>query len=391
MPSASKTWIAVAAMFALNGGLFGTWASRIPTVVERHALDGGQLGLLLLTLAAGAIASFPLAGRASDTFGAARATLIIALAYTIALILIACAPNVWLIGAALCLFGAGHGGMDVTMNSWAGEAERHIAKPVMSTFHAMWSLGAGAGAMGGYLATSFELGLLAHFALVGIVFWVLTTWLAAIGWPSDTRKPVKGAKRFPLPHGALFWIGLVAMCAALGEGAIADWSALFLVSVTSATQAQGALGYAVFSAAMVVMRLLGTSVIMRLGEVNVARLAGCSAVAGVLLAVIPASFVATLAGFVLLGLGYALIMPLAFSRAANDPDTPPGVAIASVATLGYGGILIGPPLIGFTAHFITLHYAFALLGVLALVIVAKASALGRPESHVAPAAERSRQ
>lgn len=379
MPSVSKTWVAVAAMFALNGGLFGTWASRIPTVVERHALDGGQLGLLLLVLAGGAIVSFPLAGRASDTFGAARTTLVLAAACALALVVVALAPGIWLTGAALCLFGASQGGMDVTMNSWAGEAERHIARPVMSTFHAMWSLGAGLGAIGGYLATTLGLGLLAHFALAGLVFWALATWLAAIGWPSETRTPVPGARRFPLPHGALFWIGLVAMCAALGEGAIADWSALFLVDVTSATQAQGTLGYAIFSAAMVTMRLLGAGVITRFGEVRVARVAGCSAAIGVLLVVVPANFLAALAGFVLLGLGYALIMPLAFSRAANDPQTPPGVAIASVATLGYGGVLVGPPLIGFTAHLITLHYAFALLGVLALVIVFYASVL-KPES-----------
>lgn len=376
MPGTKKSWFAVAAMFALNGGLFGTWASRIPTVAEHHALNGGQLGMLLLTLAVGAIVSFPLAGRASDTFGAARATLAIGGFYTIALVLIACAPNVWLIGAALCLFGAGHGAMDVTMNSWAGEAERYIGKPVMSSFHAMWSFGAGIGALGGYVATSLGLGIVTHFMVVGVAFWALTTWLANIGWRSEVRAPAPGAKRFPLPHGALFWIGLVAMCSALGEGAMADWSALFLVSVTDATQAQGALGYAVFSAAMVVMRLVGGVAISRLGEVLVARCAGGLAVAGVALAVVPAHFGAALAGFLLLGLGYAMIMPLAFSRAANDPKTPPGVAIASVATLGYGGILIGPPLIGFTAHFITLHYAFALLGILALFIVIKAPAMG---------------
>ncbi|WP_110668777.1 MFS transporter [Salinicola halophilus] len=377
-------------MFALNGGLFGTWASRIPSVTARHDLGGGELGLLLLMLAVGAIVSFPLAGRAADRFGAARATLAIGVGYAVALPLIALSPNVWLLAVALCLFGAGHGAMDVTMNSWAGEAERYIQRPVMSSFHAMWSLGAGVGALGGFAATSLEQGLVTHFLVVGATLWGAASWLGHIGWRSETRDRTPGGRRFPLPHGPLFWIGLVAMCSALGEGAIADWSALFLVSVTQASEAQAALGYAVFSVAMVAMRLVGGVAISRLGAVRVARLAGCLAFAGVLLAVLSGHFSAALAGFALLGLGYAMIMPLAFSRAANDPETPPGVAIASVATLGYGGILIGPPLIGFTAHFITLHYAFALLGVLALVIVAKASALAPPGS-AAGADERSRR
>ncbi|MDN3558672.1 MFS transporter [Vreelandella neptunia] len=377
MPSPRRVWLAVAAMFFLNGGLFGTWASRIPTVAEHHNLDGGWLGLLLLVLASGALISFPLAGRASDTFGAARATLAIAVAYTLALVMIACAFNLWLTAAALFLFGAGHGAMDVTMNSWAGEAERFIAKPVMSSFHAMWSLGAGVGAAAGYMAVSLDLSLLTHFSLIGITMYVSTILLGSIGWQSETRPRAAGAKRFPLPHGVLLWVGIIALCASLGEGAIADWSALFLVTVTSATTAQGAIGYAVFSLAMVIMRLIGGGVISRLGPATAARFAGCSAALGVLLAVLPANFMAALLGFFFLGIGYALIMPLAFSRAANDPDTPPGVAIASVATLGYGGMLLGPPLIGFTAHFVTLHYAFGILGLLALFIVFIAPSLER--------------
>lgn len=379
MPSPRRAWLAVAAMFFLNGGLFGTWASRIPTVASQHDLDGGWLGLLLLVLASGALVSFPLAGRASDTFGAARTTLAIAVAYALALVLIACAPNLWTTAAALFLFGAGHGAMDVTMNSWAGEAERFIEKPVMSSFHAMWSLGAGVGAAAGYLAVRLDLSLLAHFALIAIAIamFAATIWLANVGWQSETRPRPAGAKRFPLPHGVLLWVGIIALCASLGEGAIADWSALFLVTVTSATTAQGALGYAVFSVAMVLMRLIGVGVISRLGPAAAARFAGCSASIGVLLAVLPANFTAALLGFFFLGIGYALIMPLAFSRAANDPDTPPGVAIASVATLGYGGMLLGPPLIGFTANLVTLHYAFGVLGLLALFIVFTASSLER--------------
>lgn len=377
MPSARKTWLAVAAAFVLNGGLFGAWASRIPSVVQHNDIDGGQLGLLLLLLALGAIVSFPLAGRASDTFGAARTTLAIAAFYALALILIALAPNLWLLAPALFLFGGAHGSMDVAMNSWAGEAERYIGRRVMSSLHAMWSLGAGLGAAAGYLAVKLDLSLIVHFTVFAVLLYAVTSRFAHIGWQSETRPRTPGGSLFPLPKGPLLWVGIIAMCASIGEGAMADWSALFLVSVTAASEAQAALGYTVFSIAMVIMRLVGDRVISILGPTQAARLAGSSALAGVLLAVLFANLYTALAGFVLLGVGYALIMPLAITRAANDPQTPPGVAIASVATLGYGAMLFGPPAIGFTAHFITLHYAFCLLGILACFIILCAPALDR--------------
>ncbi|NRB55756.1 MAG: MFS transporter [Salinicola sp.] len=377
MPSARRIWLAVAAAFILNGGLFGAWASRIPTVVQQNGIDGGQLGLLLLLLALGAIVSFPLAGRASDAFGAARTTLAIAIFYTLALILIALAPGLWLLAPALFLFGGAHGAMDVAMNSWAGEAERYIGRRVMSSLHAMWSLGAGLGAAAGYLAVKLELGLAVHFTVFALSLYAITSWVAHIRWQSETRPRASGGSLFPLPRGGLLWVGIIAMCASIGEGAMADWSALFLVAVTSASEAQAALGYTVFSVAMVIMRLMGDRLISAFGPRKAARFAGSSALAGVLLAVLFANLYTALAGFVLLGVGYALIMPLAITRAANDPETSPGVAIASVATLGYGAMLVGPPAIGFTAHFITLHYAFCLLGILACFIVICAPALER--------------
>ncbi|WP_251977434.1 MFS transporter [Salinicola avicenniae] len=377
MPSSRRAWIAVAAAFLLNGGLFGAWASRIPTVVKQNAIDGGQLGLLLLLLALGALTSFPLAGRASDAFGAARTTLAIAVIYALALIAIALAPNLWLLAAALFLFGGSHGAMDVAMNSWAGEAERYIGRRVMSSLHAMWSLGAGLGAAVGYLAVKLDWGLIVHFSLFATLLYLCTVRLAAIGWRSETRQRRRGGSLVPLPRGSLLWVGMIAMCSSIGEGAMADWGALFLVSVTAATEAQAALGYTVFSVAMVAVRLVGDRLTAALGPTWAARLAGLSAFVGIAVSVTFAEFYLALVGFALIGVGYALIMPLVITRAANDPVTPPGEAIAGVSTFGYGAMLLGPPLIGFAAHLITLHYAFCLLGALALGIVAFAPALER--------------
>ncbi|MEL6452964.1 MAG: MFS transporter [Pseudomonadota bacterium] len=371
-------WRAVSAMFALNGALYGIWAARIPAVAERHALDKGDLGLLLLMLAGGAIAAFPLAGRFADKIGAAPLTLRIAVAYTLALMLTGVAPTPVLLGVALFLFGATHGAMDVAMNTWAGEAERHIGRPVMSSFHAMFSLGAGLGAASGYVAELLSIGVALHFAVASACVAVGALMLARIGWVSPKQAGLEATPLFPLPKGPLVAVGLIAFCASMGEGAMVDWSALLMIERTGTTAANAALGYSVFSVMMVITRLLGDQVTRHFGPVQTARLAGVFATLGAVLAVGAPGFAGILTGFALMGVGYAVIMPLAFSRAASDPHLPPGTAIASVATLGYGGLLLGPPLIGFVAHATTLQTGFGILALLAALIVVLAFAVRRP-------------
>lgn len=369
-------WRAVAAMFVLNGALFGIWASRIPAVAEWHALSHGALGWLLLLLAGGAIVSFPLAGRLADRLGAATVTRAIAVAYVTSLLLIALAPTLPLLAAALFLFGMTHGAMDVTMNVWAAEVERHMARPVMSSFHAMFSLGAGIGAYTGYLAAAQGVDPSVHFALAGIGSAALTLPLAWIGWTSERRSDA-GASIFALPRGTLLLVGIIAFCSSLGEGAMADWSALFILETTTATEARAALGYTAFSLAMVIVRLTGDHAIRALGPVRAAQLAGITAAIGVALAMFGGVFVTALAGFVLIGAGYAVIMPLAFSRTANDPVMSPGAALAAVSTLGYGGLLLGPPVIGFLAEASSIRAAFGVLALLACVIAALSPAMSR--------------
>ncbi|WP_260075588.1 MFS transporter [Phaeobacter inhibens] len=370
-------WRAVSAMFVLNGALFGIWASRIPAVSEIHGLSPGGLGLLLLLMAAGAILSFPLAGRAADRIGAAHVTRRVALAYVLGLVLLALAPNLPLLAAALFVFGAAHGSMDVAMNAWASEVEARAARPMMSSFHAMFSLGAGLGALSGYAAASIDAQIPAHFLVAGCVSALLTLYMAQIPWVARPAPESGAAKPALLPRGALLAVGFVAFCGAVGEGAMADWSAIFLVLTTGASEADAALGFAVFSIAMVAMRLIGDLVVARIGPVTAGRLAGTSASLGALIAVGWSSYGAAMTGFALMGIGYALIMPLAFSRAASDPDLPAGAAIASVATFGYGGILIGPPMIGVTAELISLPAAFLILAALAVFIVIFSDVLRR--------------
>ncbi|WP_425080978.1 MFS transporter [Ruegeria arenilitoris] len=373
-----SAWRAVAAMFILNGALFGIWASRIPAVRDRLELTHEALGYGLLFMAAGAVCSFPVTGRLSDRFGAVAITRVIAVLYTLSLILLAVADGFWALAGFLFVFGAFHGSMDVAMNAWAAEVEQAYDKPVMSSFHAMWSLGAGLGALSGYGAVQLGLTVMQHFLLAGGVVVALALTLSWVKWTSRRAVSHDGSV-FALPSGALILVGFTALCGALGEGAVADWSAIFLRDVTGAAESVAALGYAVFSVTMVAFRLAGGFAIARFGPVATARIGGICAALGVFGVVSASEAGLALAGFALMGVGYAVIMPLAFSRAANDPHVPPGQAIASVATLGYGGLLIGPPLIGILAEMLTLRLAFMVLLPLAILIVLLSGAL-RPAS-----------
>ncbi len=378
MISVFAAWRAVTAMFLLNGALFGIWASRIPAVRDHLNLSHEDLGYGLLFMAAGAVCSFPITGRLTDRFGAVAITRVIAVLYTASLVLLAFAGSFWALAAFLFVFGAFHGSMDVAMNAWAAEVEQAYDKPLMSSFHAMWSLGAGLGALSGYAAVQMQLTVPQHFVLAGGFVVVLALALSWVQWTSRRSAQSDGTV-FALPSGTLVLVGIAALCGALGEGAVADWSAIFLRDVLDAAESVAALGYAVFSVAMVTFRLAGGFLISRFGPVASARIGGACAALGVFAVVSAGGTGLALAGFTLMGAGYAVIMPMAFSRAANDPNVPPGQAIASVATLGNGGLLIGPPMIGFLAELLTLRLAFAVLMPLAVLIILCAGALKRAD------------
>ncbi len=378
MSELATPWRSVAAAFALNGILLGCWASRVPSVIAKFGLSEASFGLLLLLMGVGALVSFPFAGRLADRLGAVRVTRWLAALYLLTLVLVGLAPSVPALGVALFIFGMSHGAMDVTMNSWATEVEAHKGRSVMASFHAMWSLGAGLGAASGFVATSLSVPTGLHFAMLALLATVLFGPFLNTSWQSRVRATQTGDPAFVLPRGPLFLVGFMALGAGLGEGSVTDWSAVYLVDTVGTGESVATLGYAAFSVTMVIMRLCVDSLITRLGPVTVARASGLLAATGCLLTVgIPLLPVA-LAGFVLMGVGYAAIVPLAFSRAANDPEVPAGQGIASVATLGYGAMLLGPPAIGFVAEATSLRISFLLVGCLALMIAVLAPVLSRP-------------
>jgi len=368
MTTTRNRFLAVASMFALNGAVFGIWASRIPAISSSHNLSPASFGVLLFLAAAAAITAFSVFGRAADYYGASVITKRASLFNSIILVLIAFAPSVWALSVALVLFGIIHGGMDVSMNAWAAEVERTNKRPIMSSFHAMWSLGAGIGAGSGFMLATYSVSVPIHFTISSIVVLVFTLIIISIPYQTIQNIQHKNRSIYILPKGPLLVVTIVAFCASLSEGAVADWSAIFLVNVSSASDGNAALGYTVFSFCMLIMRLAGDKIVLKFGPSRTARYSALVAMTGSVILAIFETFIPILIGFGLIGLGIAVVIPLAFSRAANDKSMSQGAAIASVATLGYGGMLIGPLLIGFIAEATSIKTSFLIFPILAFLI-----------------------
>lgn len=277
--------LAVVGMFFANGTVFGNWIARIPDVQEGLGIGEGVLGLALLGAAVGALAAMPAAGWLVSRLGSRPVTAVSAVVFCSFLPLLAFAPNALSLGLALVLFGAGNGMMDVSMNSQAAAVERRYGRSIMSSFHAMFSFGGLAGAGMGGLAASLGTGVVPHFLGVAAAFVVVVLLVGRWLLPAAEDATASGPA-FARPTRALALLGFVAFCALLAEGAMADWSAVYLRGTLEAGPGMGAAGFAAFSLAMAVGRLSGDRFIERFGAVAVLRAGGLLAVSGLGLALL---------------------------------------------------------------------------------------------------------
>lgn len=369
--------LAVLTAFFVNGAVMATWVSRIPAIQARLGLSEGALGLLLLGLSVGVLTALSLAGGLIARFGSARVTVVAALALCATLPLLALAPRPVVLWGVLFLFGGLMSAMDVAMNEQAVLVERNARRPLMSSFHASYSVGGLAGALiGAGMASIDAVTPFLHFLLVAVLFggiMLLTIpHLLPYRHESGTTTAV-----FRLPERALWGLGAIAFCSAIGEGAMADWSAVYLTEVFDAPAAYAALGFAAFSLTMTAGRLFGDSLSAALNRVAIVRLGGLLAAVGLVTAAITPQPVFALVGFAAVGIGLANVIPLSFSAAGNVPGIAAGAGIAGVATIGYAGFLAGPPVIGLVAEQTSLPVAFLLVALLVGSLVLTAQAIGR--------------
>jgi predicted MFS family arabinose efflux permease len=290
--------------------------------------------------------------------------------------LLALAPTPLLQGLALLVFGAAIGALDVAMNIQAVIVEKEHGGALMSGFHGLFSVGGFAGAGGMALLLGLGLSpLLACGIVAAVAGLALVLVLAAPNLLRTAPASERDAPFFVMPHGAVILIGGLCFLIFLAEGAVLDWSAVFLTGVTGMAADQGGLGYAVFAVAMTAGRLTGDRIVRRWGGTRVLVAGGLATAAGfftVVLAPVPA---VALLGFLLVGIGASNIVPVLFTAAGSQRDMPVGLAVSAITTIGYAGILAGPALIGFVSHAVGLHLAFAGLGVAALLVAASARLL----------------
>lgn len=370
--------VAASAIFFGNGFGIGTWAAQLPRLKATHGLSDGELSLALLAFALGAIVLMPVVGWLAARSGSRVVTLVAAFAFAGSLLLPGLAPTLPALVAAALLAGASNGAMDVSMNTNATEVERAWGVPIMSSFHAFFSLGGLAGAAASGMLIALDVGIVPTLLLsctgMGLLFG-----LAAL-WTLDNRERLGAGHGFALPRFEIMGLAILTLLCLLVEGAMVDWTAIYLQTVAGATLEFAVAGFAAFSLTMTVCRFTGDFVVRRLGRALTLRLGGLLATLGLALATIMPSPVPATLGFALVGLGLANAVPVLFSTAGETEGIPPSMGVAMVATMGYAGLLLGPPLIGFGGDLLGLRPTLCLLVLFALVI----TALSRRVLHPSP-------
>jgi Major Facilitator Superfamily len=371
MSSADRpaTRLATRLSFLVAGFGIACWAPLVPFAKQRLGVDDGVLGLLLLCLGIGSVVAMLLTGALSARYGSKPIILVggIGLAFILPSLTVASTP--WTLGLALFAFGAALGSIDVAMNIHAVEVERAAARPLMSGFHALFSIGGFAGSAVMTALLSLQIGAFAG-SLICAMLMLITMVLA---WPRLlARVQVQEGPLFVLPHGIVLLLAALAATTFLVEGAMLDWGALLVVGRGLVPDAQGGLGYMLFSIAMTAGRLGGDAVTARIGDRRTLLWGSLLAIMGfVVLLAAPIAAIA-MAGFLLIGAGASNLVPVLFRRAGAQTAMPAGLAVAAITTAGYAGVLVGPAGIGLIANIVSLPAAFAMLAMLLGVVTLSA-------------------
>ncbi len=355
-PTAAR--LAVRAVFLSNGLVLSSWVPLVPLAKERLAMSEAVLGLVLLALGAGALLAMPASGLFILRFGSRRVILTASLIFFAMLPLLAWAPGIPILAVCLFVFGAANGTMDIAMNAQGVAVEHLGSRPVFSSFHGMFSIG------GIFGASLF--GVLMHAGLSAVAAATLISAAMALLVLSQYRAMLPGGgrpsgKTFSKPTGLVVLLGLLALAGAMAEGAMMDWSAVFLRFERGFSDSAAGLGFAAFSLTMAIGRLTGDRLVAKVGAVAVIRYGSALAAIGLLFVTATDIAATVLAGCALTGFGLANVVPQIFGIAGRLPGFSPSVAISAVATFAYAGVLAGPPVIGPIAQLTGLPIALSLV------------------------------
>jgi MFS family permease len=376
--------LAVSLFFFTNGFQVGNYVARLPEIQKLYGVSNATLGTILLCSAAGAISAMPFAGLLTVRFGSRLITIATGIAFIFLIPLIPILPNLWLLAGLFFLFGVFGGSEDVAMNGQAVYVERLYQRPILSSFHGVWSIGTALGAGFGAFFAKLSIGLFTHFALMsamsfGLLFWAAFNLikdgpLSINAEKSENSEQEAESVAFRLPSKAILPLGIIAFCGMTGEGSIGDWAAIYMHKVIGKDEAFSAMAFGAFAIAMTLGRVTGDVVTEALGKRKHLIYSSLCAIFGLAFALAFNNPWTVLAGFFIVGLGLATIVPIVYSTAGNTEGVSPSVGIAMATTIGYAGFFVGPPTIGYLADAFSLRIGLLfslLLFVVMLMFVIK--------------------
>lgn len=357
-----KSRLAVSLIFFVCGFVYSNWSTRLPNIQQLFSLDNSTLGLILLCVALGSLTSMPLTGWLIARQGSRLSTMLSALLFASVLFLFPFLTSKWQLATFFYVVGMFTGALDVAMNAQAVSVEKKFSKPMMSSFHAIFSIGMMLGALSGSFFIQFSINT--HFLLVSAGCLALILCCLPFLITDPERPHQEGGLKFMIPNQAMLILGVIAFCAMLGEGAMADWSTNYLKNVLNTNDTIAPLGLSAFSAAMTIGRLGGDKLRERWSDPQLIFANSLLATIGLILTLLLPSVWIVIVGMFLVGAGLSTIIPIIYSTAGHDQALPNGVGLAIVSTLGYSGMLFGPPIIGFLADIQGLRNALYFIVVL---------------------------
>jgi len=358
--------------FFIAGVVTAAWAVIVPYARANTGVDEATLGTLLLCLGGGALIAMPVTGALTSRFGCRSVIMVAIVLIIVSAPLLAIITNPLLLGLALLVFGTGVGITDCAMNIQAILVEKASSVPLMSGFHGMYSFGgiAGAGVMTLLLTAGITIAAATLLMIVSVLILAILSYPGLLTYANPKEGPA-----FAMPRGIVLLLGMVCFSVFLTEGTVLDWSALYLTQVKGMPENLGGLGYTCFALAMTAARLTGDRVIEHLGRLTVVVGGSIMTVVGLALVILIPSWHLSLPGYALVGAGCANIVPVMFSAVGQQRVMPQAVAVPAMTTLGYLGVLSGPAIIGYVAHFTSLALAFSLIMALMLFVGALAFSL----------------
>lgn len=359
--------IAIGSLFFFYGLCFASWASRIPSIQQNLKLSEAALGGILFALPIGLFVSLPLSGWLIAKIGSRRVVLTAGIMYSLMLLGIGFSDSVFQLVIALTLFGFSGNMLNVAANTQAVSLEARYVKPIMATFHGMWSLAGFAGAAIGTFMIAQKILPSEHYLYISafslVVVFLSFTYLLHKDVNSGENQPI-----FSMPDKALFSLGAIAFCSMMCEGAMFDWSGVYFKKAVMVSPEWVGAGYTAFMITMAGTRFLADWFTQHLGLKRVLQLSGLFTAAGLLISVVWPTLVPAIIGFLLVGIGVSSVVPLVYSAVGKSKTMSPGVAIAAVSTLGFFGLLVGPPVIGLVAGATSLRISFTILAFMGLCV-----------------------